>query len=296
MRKFLKASIVCLHCLPAAAVHGQVGVPRAPEASVAAGEYVRLGRDEAGMPVSLQTSIVRFRPAAGAESVDLAVDLVGAVHIADVGYYEELNARFRDYDTVLYELVAPEGTRVPLGGGERIGMVSGIQGTMAQVLDLAFQLEHIDYTRPNLIHSDLSPADISQNMAERGDSAAEYLLRALAVSMNEYARDPQGIRSMGLLLALFSTDRARLLKLQLATLLLETETSTELFEGEEGSSLIGERNKRAVNVLRERVRSGDRRIAIFFGAAHLSGIAELIESDLGLRADETTWLDAWDLR
>ena len=46
---------------------------------------------------------------------DVVVDLIGAVHVGEKAYYEALNKQFEDYDAVLYELVAPEGTRVPKG-------------------------------------------------------------------------------------------------------------------------------------------------------------------------------------
>ena len=85
--------------------------------------WVRVVRDDEKRPLAMETAIVRYVPADD-YSPDKApgdyeryVDLVGAVHIADHAYYAALNRRFREYDTVLYELVAPEGTVVPLGRG-----------------------------------------------------------------------------------------------------------------------------------------------------------------------------------
>lgn len=295
MRDLRLAALAGLLVLSNAVAWGQAGTPE-PVAPPPASEYLRLGRDDAGAPVSLQTSIVRLVPAAGAGPAGLAVDLVGAIHIADVSYYQELNSRFMEYDAVLYELVAPEGTRVPLGGVEGGGLLSGIQGGMAGLLGLSFQLDHIDYTRPNLIHSDLSPEDISRSMAERGETAMDYIVRLFSMSMSEYARDPMGVRNMGLIAALFSPDRERLLKAQVAPMMLEMEAVTASFEGQDGSVLIRERNRRAVSVLEERIALGDRRIAIFFGAAHMDDMAAQIESRLGLREDSTVWVDAWNLR
>jgi hypothetical protein len=307
-RLFIEALLAGLLALPVASAYGQAEKPEVATASnpaaapnpaadpAPASDYLRLGRDDAGVPVALQTSIVRFRPADGALPADLEVDLVGAVHVGDSRYYQELNARFTEYDAVLYELVAPEGTRVPLGGVDDASFLSGIQGGMADVLGLTFQLDQIDYTRPNLIHSDLSPEDLSRSMAERGETPAGLIARALAMSMNEYAKDPMGVRSLALVAAFFSADRERMLKAQLAPMLLDMENSTAVFEGESGTSVIGERNKRAVSVLEERIRLGDRRIAIFFGAAHMTGIAELVETGLGLNKDSTVWVDAWNLR
>ena len=302
MRHAMHLALTGLLALAGPASFGQAEAPATPSATPPpaaaspASDYLRLGRDDAGVAVSLQTSIVRFVPAANAGPAGLTVDLVGAIHIADVTYYEELNARFRDYDAVLYELVAPEGTRVPHGGVEGGGLLSGFQGGLAGVLGLSFQLDHVDYTRPNLIHADLSPEDISRTMADRGETVLDYIARLFTMSMSEYARDPMGVRSMGLIAAFFSADRERLLKAQVAPMMLDMESVTAAFEGEDGSILVSERNKRAVSVLEERIELGDRRIAIFYGAAHMKDMAGQIEARLGLRQDDTVWIDAWDLR
>ena len=47
----------------------------------------------------------------------MTVDLIGAVHIGDIAYYDELNKQFTQYDALLYELVAPPGTVVERGRG-----------------------------------------------------------------------------------------------------------------------------------------------------------------------------------
>src|SRR5690349_13867624 len=61
-------------------------------------DYLRYSED----PVSarLEVAIRRFSLPSGQ-----TVDLVGAVHIADAPYYQELNRRFATYDAVLFELV-----------------------------------------------------------------------------------------------------------------------------------------------------------------------------------------------
>jgi hypothetical protein len=223
------------------------------------------------------------------------VDLVSAVHIGDAAYYAVLNDRFRDYDAVLYELIAPEGTRVP-SGGARGGFVSGTQVAMTRLLDLTFQLDEVDYSQANLVHADLSPQEVAQSMTNRGESFSQYFVKLFAAAMSEQARDPYGLRDVGLLAALFSSDRARLLKAQFAVAMLDMDTFTYIIEGEDGSTLVGERNRRAVSVLEERIALGDRQIAIFYGAAHMPDMATRIESDLGLVRQGVEWIEAWDLR
>jgi hypothetical protein len=267
---------------------------RAVESAAPANGFLRVAAADDGTPRALQTSIVTYRRPAGGDGV--VVDLVGAVHIGDARYYDELNERFVGYDAVLYELVAPEGTRVPLGGVETGGgVVSGAQLAMTRVLDLEFQLNRIDYTRENLIHADLSPDEITRSMAVRGESVYQYLWKLFGMAMSEYAHDPYGTRNVSLLAALFSEEPERMLKVQFAATMLDMDTMTSLLEGENGSTLLGERNRRAVEVLAERIRLGDRRLAIFYGAAHMADMAERLESELGLVRDDAIWVDAWDL-
>jgi hypothetical protein len=78
------------------------------------GKFLRLRRDAKQQPVALETAVVRYIPASGEGNV--VVDLIGAVHIGEKAYYEKLNELFEQYDVLLYELVAPEGTRIPKGG------------------------------------------------------------------------------------------------------------------------------------------------------------------------------------
>src|SRR5208283_5985677 len=90
-------------------------------------KYLRVARDDKDRVTGLETAIVTFRPVTPPSGVQ--VDLVAAVHVADKRYYEELNKRFAGYDVVLYELVAPEGTRIPKGGRKDKGgnVVSAVQ-------------------------------------------------------------------------------------------------------------------------------------------------------------------------
>src|SRR5207344_3093826 len=110
--------------------------------------WVRVVRDDAKQPQSMETAIVRYVPAADYSpdkppaDYKKYVDLVGAVHIADHAYYAELNRRFRDYDKVLYELVAAEGTKVPLGRGTSSSNPLGaLQNGMKSMLEVEHQLE-----------------------------------------------------------------------------------------------------------------------------------------------------------
>ncbi|HEY6565181.1 MAG TPA: hypothetical protein VIY86_11825 [Pirellulaceae bacterium] len=257
-------------------------------------EFTRLVRDFHDRSQTLEVAIVRYRPKKASSPIDF-VDLIGAIHVADAPYYEELNRRFRNYDAVLYELVAPEGTRIPKGSSTT-SSVSALQRVMKRMLGLHFQLEEIDYTRRNLIHADLSPEEFAESMRERGETWLGLFLRIMTQSM---ARDSQKVFDTSekeLFAALFAKDRELRLKRLMAEQFADLESVLAMYEGANGSTLLSERNRRAVKVLGEQIERGQRRLAIFYGAAHMRDMAARISEDYGLVPVRVEWLPAWDLR
>jgi len=110
-------SVICLFCLTfvTPALAEQPAATKKPDAKKPApAKFLRITQDAKDQPLALETATVRFIPASG--EGDLMVDLVGVVHVGDRAYYEKLNKQLAQYDVVLYELVAPQGTRIPKGG------------------------------------------------------------------------------------------------------------------------------------------------------------------------------------
>ena len=135
--------------------------------------FLRLVRDSNKKPVALETAIVTYVPVDPARG-DITIELVGAVHVGEKAYYEALNKEFEQYEALLYELVAPENTRIPK---ERKGGTGSAVGTMQvgmkEMLELEFQLDRIDYTKQNFVHADMSPEEFAKSMADRGESFAK---------------------------------------------------------------------------------------------------------------------------
>ena len=73
-----------------------------------------------------------------------------------------------------------------------------------------------------------------------------------------------------------ATDRARRLKILLAKQFEGMESLMLAFSGTEGSTLITERNNRALDVLEEQLDDGQERLAIFYGAGHLGEMKDQI--------------------
>ena len=64
-------------------------------------------------------------------------------------------------------------------------------------------------------------------------------------------------------------DRPRRLKIVLAKQLSEMESLMVSFGGEDGSVIITDRNKKALEVLKKQIAAGKKKIGIFYGAGHL---------------------------
>jgi hypothetical protein len=255
---------------------------------------VRLSRDTQKQPVALQTAVVSHAPRDCGQNGP-TVDLVAAVHVGDRSYYEELNRLFATYDVVLYELVAPEGTRIPKDGGAASNHpVSLMQNALTRVLALEYQLRGVDYTKDNLVHADMSPEQFAAAMRDRGDTFWTIFARVMGHAIAE--QKDTTMTDARLLAALFDKNRAMALKRLLAEEFLDLESSIGAIEGPKGSAIIADRNKVALKVLRKQIDGGKQKIAIFYGAGHMPNFQEHLRDDFALVPVGTRWLTAWNLK
>ncbi len=215
-------------------------------------KYIRISRDDSDEPLALQTAIVRFVPADDA-SGGVQVDLVGAVHVGEKSYYEALNKQFEGYDVVLYELVAPEGTRVPKGGKPSGHPVAMLQNGLKGMLELEHQLELVDYTKENMVHADMSPDDFAKSMEERNESFFGMFFRMMGQAMAQQSVQKNRTSDFDLLAALFDPDRAGSMKRIMAEQFESLDGVMGALEGPDGSTIITERNKVALEKLAEQI-------------------------------------------
>ena len=276
-------------------------------------QFLRVTKDDAGKPLAMQTAITRYRPKEG----DLVVDLIGAVHIGEAEYYKTLNDQFEHYDVVLYELVAPQGTRVPAGGKKRsavpqspLDLVGFMQQQAQSTLGLESQLEKVDYQKSNFTHADLSPTEMGEKMAERGDTPLTLGLSAFAEMMrnqNKAAAKAAKRAELGeevpanSLTELNPESLMELLNdpLKLKLMMASQFTESGVMEAGLGVSLnqliVADRNEAAMKVLQKEIVNGKKKIAIFYGAAHMPDFEKRLAEGFGLTSTKQIWVDAWDL-
>ena len=260
-----------------------------PARATSESDFVRIDTDELGHPRALQLSVTTY------VRTGVSVDLISAIHIGDRSYYANLNETFKGYDALLYEMVAPEGIDIAKAVDGRKGLISTAQVSLANLLNLSFQLEEIEYGQSNFVHADLTPAELRQSMADRDESLYVYFWRIVFAAVEQYAQDPLGIRNWERLSSAVNSREPVPFKTILAYELTNLDSLRDILGEDSSSAVVGARNERAIEVLREQIDTGARRIGIFFGVAHMPDLEIRLLNEIDLVYEKTAWLDSWQL-
>ena len=245
---------------------------------------------------SLQTAVVSYE-----SPQKVKLDLVGAIHIADKAYFDALNVRFKGYDAVLYELVGPSfeerGKPEVKKEAEKLQWVGQLQTMMRDTLKLHGQLEGIDYTAKNFVHADMDMSQFTQTQTQKQESFLTLYLKA--AQAQKEVNEKRGVNSdaagmVMLLKILTMKDSSTELKRMIAQEFDSVEDIMAGIETGDGTVLVGERNKVALQVMDKEIATGKKRIAIFYGAAHLGDMEERLLKK-GFKRTKVNWLKAWDL-
>ncbi|MFH2002941.1 MAG: hypothetical protein ABIK28_24960 [Planctomycetota bacterium] len=241
----------------------------------------------------LETALVSYENREG-----YRVDLIAAVHLADAGYFEQLQFLFSCYDALLYEMVAPHGV-IPRKGEEGGSMLSWFQRAFCRGLDLEFQLDAINYAEDNFVHADLTPGEFIDLWEKKGESLFGMIFKILSAQSKAMEQGVEfELTPAAMLEALLHEDSARRLKFLLAREFKNIEfLLASLDSGKEGeeSVLLGERNKAALAVLKRQLRAGKKRLALYYGAGHMPDLELRLQRDLGFERTGQMWLTAWNM-
>ena len=272
-------------------------------------DYIRFADD--AKSARLEIAVKSFKLPSGT-----VIDLIGVVHIADAAYYADLNKRFDGYDAVLFELVGDpaaltkkqeaarpletkeSGKETKEDSSPGSGGVRFIQNTAGRLLKLSFQLDQIDYTKPNMVHADASWEEFARMQKERGESMMGLFMRAMKAQMSgELDNLPvKELDTFGLLRILMSRDSAAEFKIVLGKMFDQAESMTAIMEGEEGSAILSDRNAVVLRKIREVIADpAKKRIGVFYGAAHMPGIEGMLINDLKAQPAGEEWLPGWTM-
>ncbi len=260
-------------------------------------KFMQIKKNDKDQLEALQTAVASYKITGGPFD-GATIDLVGAVHVGSSEYYQELNRRFATYDAVLFELVADPEIRLA-GRKDREGVinpVSSMQVAMKDALELQFQLDEIDYDAKNFVHADMTPDEFLKDMEKRKDSFVSMFARVIGSSIAMQSTGGGG-QEAAMLAAMMQPNRAVALRRVFAQQLDTAEMQMAGLADSKGlSTLVTERNNKTMSVLRSELKSGKRKLAIFFGAAHLDDMHLKLERDFDAKLSQTTWVTAWDLR
>lgn len=280
--------------------------------NIAVAPYLRV--DEGTNKVELQIALRKMVSTNKAKPV---IWLAAVAHIGSTNYYQTLQKHLADHDLVFFEAVLPEkkggwsgkefsGIRARLNELEN----KGIQTDLAHALDLAFQLEAIDYNHANYRNSDLSIEAIQKLMFKsspepKGGKPGEE--SESNESFSQLMSVMQGKGFMGNLVKFGVAVIAANPRLQAVTKL----TFIEVLGGLKGDIaktkavppdfaellkvLIHSRNQKVTDDLRKALRRKNPpdSISVFYGAGHMDDLERRIRDQLGYEPEQDIWLPAF---
>jgi hypothetical protein len=179
-----------------------------------------------------------------------------------------------------------------------LGATRLVQRLVQSMLGLRYQLDGIDYKRPNFVHADATWEDWERLTKERNQTMATLFQRAMQMQNDPEMKEE--IEKMGSeamlpeLLAAVREFNPEKFKRTLAPMLSEAEGFVTKLEGEDGTVVITERNKIVMQSIEAQLAKGHRKIAVFYGAGHMPDFETRLEA-LGFREDGREWMAAWNI-
>ncbi|HZK82941.1 MAG TPA: hypothetical protein VFC46_17795 [Humisphaera sp.] len=288
-----------LFLIPALRAEPQVIEPKASaiEKIAAPAKYMRF-TDDGHAGGKFETAVVTFKNKDG-----VTVRLVGAIHVGERAYYQALNKSFEGDDAVLYELVKAKDAGIPQPGQRSDNPISQFQHMLKDVLNLDFQLDDIDYGKPNFVHADMDAETFAKMQQERGETFEMLMLKQVikAFTQGDDENKPAAEQTPDtdklvdtVIQVLTRPDMERQIKLAVAKQLDTIEASAMGLDNPDGSVILTERNKVALKVLEKTIANGQKRISIFYGAAHMPDMTTRLK-DMGFTPVKVEWNTAWDL-
>lgn len=248
-------------------------------------DFIRVDEDDKN--ARLQTSVTTY------QKDGVKVDLIGAVHIADEKYFNDLNTLFTKYEVLLFEMVGGDkmekGKKIETKEKKdaQFSFLEGMYQTMQDKLELVGQKEHVDYSKENFVHADLSMEEFQKLQKERKESIFSFAMKSAQKKVNDKPVKQPGMIKLFKALV---TGNANMLKLNLVHTLGQGDDQIAAFAGE--SVIIGDRNEKCLEVMDDQIAAGKKNIGIFYGAAHFPDMEERMLKS-GFKKIGQSWMTAW---
>ncbi len=240
----------------------------------------------------LETAIIRYK-----NKDNLVVDLVSVIHIADKDYYKKINKLLAVYEIVLFELVKPEKLKIAqINYNDKD--YSKIQNMFRLLFNLEHQMKHIQYEKKNFVHADISSETLLLLQKQYNRNLSSMMNNVSKEYMKYYQKKNQQPPQLSLpviLGFLLQKNSSRELKKWFAPQLVEI---IKIMSGKEhgvAPILLLKRNQQAIKTLRKIILQGNKKIAIFYGAAHMPHFEKVLINLYKFVKEETIWLPAWKL-
>jgi len=244
--------------------------------------------------------------------------LMGVSHLGAPDYFVKLEGELETKTLVLFEGVrASRRNQAQPGLGSDAGVrqdpiradpktAEGLQPALARALGLRFQLEAIDYSKPNFQNSDLSIQELRQLLAEQ---AADSQDQGAAREFEDLLQAMQGQSLLNAILRIAipflatSPGLQGVTKLALIEILGQIDGNPANISGLPESAkqllevLLEHRNQRVMadlELVLTRVQKSDS-IAILYGVAHMPDMEQRLRTSFRYRPAETLWLTAFDV-
>lgn len=248
---------------------------------------------------AIQTRTVEFRPANGAGP---SILLVGAAHLGTPEYYAALQKRLDACSVVLFEGVGL-GEALKQGPGA-LDRDLGIQKQLANVLGLKFQLDAIDYRRPNFVNSDLAVEGVQTEIHERADkepgAKSDDMFKTLMEALQGTGKGAEMVKPLMALLGGSDQSRetTRLIFIEVlgrAGEFLELAKNASPEMRDLFDVILTERNEIVLRDLRTQLAKlqPGQNVAVFYGAAHLPEIARRLAADFHYAPAAEKWETAF---
>lgn len=265
-------------------------------------DFIRYQQGRTQQDGALQIAVTQY-----ADINSRTVTLYGVVHIADEAYYRSVQKDLDKFDSVLYEGVGPQpGQQQPqLKPPPGAIDISVIQKLFADGLGFQFQKDGIDYTKPNLVHADMTMAQLQRALGGKQLNPLEqYMPRGQNGGFDLSQITPllqEGGKLLGQLAEIMPEIKQALanirirVKLQMAQQLANADMST-MMDPEMYQAIVVERDKIVIQVLQRQLRQhpNKKNIAIFYGAAHNPDLQQRLQK-LGFRETNKRWVTAWTI-